>query len=51
MFAFQTPIPFPFGQDRTGYLVADMDAAIREARAAGAEVTWSRSRIRSVVMR
>ncbi len=38
VFAFQTPIPFPFGQERTGYLVADMDAAIREARAAGAEV-------------
>src|SRR5271155_546572 len=25
IFAFQTPIPFPFGQERTGYLVADMD--------------------------
>src|SRR5580704_6415478 len=38
VFAFQTPIPFPFGEERTGYLVTDMDAAIREARAAGAEV-------------
>ena len=38
VFAFQTPIPFPFGRERTGYLVTDMDAAIREARAAGAEV-------------
>jgi len=38
VFAFQTPIPFPFGAERTGYLVTDMDAAIREARAAGAEV-------------
>ena len=37
-FAFLTPIPYPFGQERTGYLVADMDQAIREARAAGAEV-------------
>jgi hypothetical protein len=37
-FAFQTPIPFPFGQERTGYLVTDMDQAIRAARAAGAEV-------------
>jgi predicted enzyme related to lactoylglutathione lyase len=37
-FAFQTPIPFPFGEERTGYLVTDMDAAIREARAVGAEV-------------
>lgn len=38
IFAFQTPIPFPFGQERTGYLVTDMDAAIKEARAAGADV-------------
>src|SRR5277367_6613217 len=38
VFAFQTPIPFPFGQERAGYLVTDMDAAIREARAAGADV-------------
>jgi predicted enzyme related to lactoylglutathione lyase len=38
IFAFQTPIPFPFGQERTGYLVTDMDEAIKAARAAGAEV-------------
>jgi predicted enzyme related to lactoylglutathione lyase len=38
IFAFQTPVPFPFGQERTGYLVTDMDEAIRTARAAGAEV-------------
>jgi predicted enzyme related to lactoylglutathione lyase len=38
VFAFQTPIPFPFGQERTGYLVTDMDAAIKAARSAGAEV-------------
>ena len=38
MFAFQTPIPFPFGQERTGYLVTDMDQAIKDARAHGAEV-------------
>jgi len=37
-FAFQTPIPYPFGQERTGYLVTDMDKAIRAAREAGAEV-------------
>ncbi|MFK2875754.1 glyoxalase [Rhodanobacter hydrolyticus] len=37
-FAFLTPIPYPFGQERTGYLVTDMDQAIKEARAAGAEV-------------
>ncbi len=38
VFAFQTPIPFPFGEERTGYLVTDMDRAINEARAAGANV-------------
>jgi hypothetical protein len=38
VFAFQTPIPFPFGQERTGYLVIDMDRAISSARSAGAEV-------------
>jgi predicted enzyme related to lactoylglutathione lyase len=38
IFAFQTPVPFPFGQERTGYLVTDMDRAIKAARAAGAEV-------------
>jgi hypothetical protein len=38
VFAFQTPIPFPFGQERTGYLVTDMDAAIKAGRSAGAEV-------------
>jgi len=38
VFAFKTPIPFPFGQERTGYLVKDMDEAIKAARSAGAEV-------------
>ncbi|MGD0962964.1 MAG: glyoxalase [Candidatus Acidiferrales bacterium] len=38
VFAFQTPIPFPFGQERTGYLVSDMGQAIKAARAAGADV-------------
>lgn len=38
IFAFHTPIPFPFGEERTGYLVTDMDRAIKAARAAGAEV-------------
>jgi predicted enzyme related to lactoylglutathione lyase len=38
IFAFQTPIPFPFGQERTGYLVTDLDQAVKEARADGAEV-------------
>jgi hypothetical protein len=41
VFGFKTPIPFPFGSERTGYLVTDMDAAIRIARAAGADVQVS----------
>jgi hypothetical protein len=38
LFGFKTPIPAPFGAERTGYLVANMDAAIKAARASGAEV-------------
>lgn len=38
LFGFKTPIPHPFGAERTGYLVKDMDAAIRAARTAGADV-------------
>jgi ABC-type multidrug transport system ATPase subunit len=38
VFAFTTPIPYPFGAERTGYLVKDMDAAIGAAIAAGADV-------------
>jgi len=38
VFGFNTPIPYPFGTERTGYLVTDMDAAIRAARASGADV-------------
>src|SRR6476469_10756884 len=41
VFGFKTPIPYPFGVERTGYLVTDVDAAIREARAAGADVLVS----------
>jgi predicted enzyme related to lactoylglutathione lyase len=38
LFGFTTPIPSPFGAERTGYLVTDMDAAIKAARATGADV-------------
>lgn len=38
VFAFQTPIPFPFGSERTGYLVRDMDKAVAAARESGAEI-------------
>jgi len=38
LFGFTTPVPYPFGAERTGYLVKDMAAAIAAARAAGADV-------------
>ena len=38
VFGFQTPVPYPFGAERAGYLVTDMDAAVRAARATGADV-------------
>jgi predicted enzyme related to lactoylglutathione lyase len=38
VFGFKTPIPYPFGLERTGYLVTDVDEAIRAARATGADV-------------
>lgn len=41
LFGFKTPIPYPFGAERNGYLVADMDEAIKAARAAGADVIVS----------
>ena len=38
VFGFTTPIPYPFGVERTGYLVTDMDTAIQSAKANGADV-------------
>ena len=38
VFGFKTPMPYPFGAERTGYLVTDMDAAVNAARAHGADV-------------
>lgn len=38
---FTTPSPYPFGSERTGYLVTDMDAAVRAARADDADVLVS----------
>ena len=38
VFGFKTPVPHPFGLERTGYLVTDLDAAISEARSDGADV-------------
>jgi hypothetical protein len=36
VFGFKTPIPYPFGGERTGYLVTDIDRAVIAARRAGA---------------
>ena len=36
VFGFKTPIPYPFGAERTGYLVTDMDAAVASAVKNGA---------------
>jgi predicted enzyme related to lactoylglutathione lyase len=41
VFGFKTPIPYPFGLERYGYLVTDLDAAVRAARADGADVLVS----------
>ena len=38
VFGFTTGLPWPFGTERTGYLVTDLDAAVSAARAAGADV-------------
>jgi predicted enzyme related to lactoylglutathione lyase len=38
LFGFKTPIPAPFGTERNGYLVTDLDQALSSARASGADV-------------
>ena len=38
VFGFKTPVPYPFGAERTGYLVTDLDAAVSAATADGADV-------------
>lgn len=38
LFGFQTPIPYPFGAERTGWLVTELDAATQAAEAAGADI-------------
>jgi len=41
VFGFKTPIPYPFGAERTGYLVTDLDGATRTAVEDGADVLVS----------
>jgi hypothetical protein len=38
VFGYKTPVPYPFGVERTGYLVSDMDVAVGAARVTGADV-------------
>lgn len=38
VFGFKTPVPYPFGLERTGYLVKDMDKAVASAKKNGADV-------------
>jgi hypothetical protein len=38
VFGFKTPIPYPFGVERTGYLVTDLDGGVEAARRDGADV-------------
>lgn len=38
LFGFRTPVPSPFGAERTGYLVTDVDKAVLAAEADGADV-------------
>jgi hypothetical protein len=38
VFGFTTPIPYPFGSERTGYLVTDLDTAVRSAKAHDADI-------------
>ncbi|HEX4409979.1 MAG TPA: glyoxalase [Xanthobacteraceae bacterium] len=37
-FGFKTPIPYPFGRERTGYLVSDFDAAVTSAKTNHADI-------------
>src|ERR1700741_4336881 len=38
VFGFKTAVPYPFGVERTGYLVTDVDAAVKSAKEHGADV-------------
>lgn len=41
VFGFKTPVPYPFGAERTGYLVTELDGATRAAIEDGADVLVS----------
>lgn len=39
VFGFVTPTPYPFGSERTGWLLGDFDAGVQQARDSGAVLT------------
>jgi hypothetical protein len=41
LFGFKTPIPYPFGAERTGYLVTNLDSAVALAKSVGADILVS----------
>jgi hypothetical protein len=41
VFGFKTSVPYPFGMERTGYLVTDLDGAVQAAKVDGADVLVS----------
>jgi hypothetical protein len=41
VFGFKTPVPYPFGIERSGYLLSDFDEGVRAAKAQGADVMVS----------
>jgi hypothetical protein len=38
VFGYKTPVPYPFGLERTGYLVTDLNTAVHWARTTGADL-------------
>ncbi|MCS0600047.1 glyoxalase [Streptomyces sp. LP11] len=38
VFDFRTPAPYPFGAERTGWLMSDFDKGVRQARRSGAHL-------------
>ena len=51
VFGFKTPIPYPFGVERTGYLVTDLDGSVKPRRAMARMLSSRRSMIPSDVTR
>ncbi len=52
VFGFKTPIPYPFGAERTGYLVTDLDQAVdgRQETGGSGRFGYVLFRIRSAAM-